>query len=129
MLQLLHLVQLINNKSIKTNSIVIHLQKALVQLVVEFQELNFTIYFNLVLKYWRMFNLKKQKKNELKTINTIQLISHLRKKIHFNNLPNQYLNKSQYLNKLCPFSRNKCKILNLIIMFLFSINKLLHKYQ
>ena len=126
MLQLLHLVQLIINTSNKTKSIVIHLQKVLSQLVEEIQELNFLIYFNLVLKFWRMFNLKKPKRNEHKTFNTIHLIFHnqfnLSNKIQFNNLLNQNL------NKLCLPSRNKCKIKILIRLFLLCHNKLF-QYQ
>ena len=139
MLKLLHLVQLIINMSNKTKPIVIHSQKVLSQLVEALQELNFMIYFNLVPKFWKMSNLKKPKRNENKTFIIIQLIFHLRNKIHFNNLFNQYLNKmlkqhlnnllNQSLNKLYPLNFNNCKILNLIKIFLLSLNKLFNLYQ
>lgn len=134
--QLLHLVQLIINLSNKTKSMVILSLKVPNQLVEELQELNSMTYFNLELKFWRMFNQKKLKGNENKTINTIHLIYQynllvnpnkhrlsknqllLSKKIFFNNLLNQFL------IKLCSLNRNKFKISNQIRIFPFSLNTL-----
>lgn len=136
--QLLHLVQLIINLSNKTKSIVILSQKVPNQLVEELQEMNSMIYFNLELKFWKMFNQKKLKGNENKAINIIHLIykynlvvnpnKHslsknqllLSKKIFFNNLLNQFL------IKLCSLNRNKFKISNKITIFPLSLNTLLN---
>lgn len=136
--QLLHLVQLIINLSNKTKSIVILSQKVPNQLVEELQEMNSMIYFNLELKFWKMFSQKKLKGKKNKTINIIHLIYHynlvinpnkhilsknqllLSKKIFFNNLLNQFL------IKLCSLNRNKFKISNKIRIFPLSLNTLLN---
>lgn len=140
MLQLLHLVKLIINSSNKTNSIVIHSQKVLNQLVEELQELNFMIYFNLVLRVLMIFNLRMSKWNREIVLHIILLIFqynlrvklnkfsllksknlfYLSNKIHINNLLNLYLKKllNQYLNK--QFSQYLNKFLNQYINRSFS---------
>lgn len=136
--QLLHLVQLIINLSNKTKSIVILSQKVPNQLVEELQEMNSMIYFNLELKFWKMFSQKKLKGKKNKIINIIHLIYQynlvinpnkyslsknqllLSKKIFFNNLLNQFL------IKLCSLNRNKFKISNKITIFPLSLNTLLN---